>query len=156
MVQQEQGGLGVAAVGRAREVVGLLEAVGRLLDAFERLVVPAGRGASGFGEDGEAFAAVDQLAERGPRRALGVLVDIPVEPGPGERVGGLRRRDGVLDDEGDDFIGVLVEELADGAQRVEEGYRTEGTLVVAQVGAVAPLPKRASAWKVRSATPVGR
>jgi hypothetical protein len=98
VVHEEQGGVGIATVGRAREVVWFFEPVGRLLDVFERVVVPTRRGALGFGEHDEALAAVDELAEGGPGRPGPVLVEVAVEPGACERVGRFRRGDGVLDD----------------------------------------------------------
>ena len=91
VVEEEEAGIQIAAVGRAREVGGLLEAVGSLLDVFERLLVPAGWWAFDFGEHDEPLAAVDQLAEAGPGRAQRVLVNVGVEPGAGECVGGLFR-----------------------------------------------------------------
>jgi hypothetical protein len=45
--------------------------------------------------------------------------------------------------ERDDFVGVLVEELPDGAQRVDQRCGAERALLVAEVGAVAPFPERA-------------
>jgi hypothetical protein len=44
-----------------------------------------------FGEHDEPLAAADQLAEAGPGRAPRVLVNVGVEPGAGECVGGLFR-----------------------------------------------------------------
>jgi hypothetical protein len=81
-----------------------------------------------------------------------VLVEVGAEPGGAER-GGLGGTDGVLDDEGDHLVGVLVEEVLDGVQRVEERDGAERALVVAEEGAVSPFAQRSEPGEERLRNP---
>jgi hypothetical protein len=115
---------------------------GVVLHLVERLVVPAGRWALILDEDDESLAPVDQLAERGPGAARLVLVEVGAEPGGTERFGGLGGADGVLNDERDHLVGVLLQEFPEATQRAEQWDGAQRTLVVAEEGAVLPVAQR--------------
>ena len=77
-------------------------------------------------------------------------MQVAVEAGPGEGLGRLVGRDGVLDDQRDHLVGVVGQEPADRDEGVDQRDRPERALVVAEVGAgtgrAARPEARTEAW----------
>lgn len=138
MIHQEEVVAFGAAIRRAREVFGFRKGIRRIPGNIPEVVVPSGWGTGEFGARDNALATHDHVVKRWPSSAWFVHVHHVDQTGRFEGLFGLGGRNGVLNDERQDFIRVFVEEFVNIFEGIDEEGMSEFADVVAEVEIVIP------------------
>lgn len=128
-----------ASIGRARKIFRFGERIRRIPGDIPDVMIPIGWGTFGFGAGNDTFAIYDHIEKGWPRRAGFMGVHHIGEARGFECFFGLRCADVVFDDEGEDFVGMFIEELADVFESIDEQRIAEIADGMAQVKIFIPF-----------------